>query len=247
MTVMQQPPKPSADLSQTVEDYLRTILLFKESRAGISQQSLRERFGVSLPTVSSTLKRLEREGLIYRDGRHHVQLSPLGQIAAESVMRRNRLVERFLHQILKVPFADLAGEADRIEHTVTPRVERSLYLLLDRPTTCPHGNSIEFTGEDEPSDAALAAFRSGRVTITRILELAVADADFVQWLERHELTPGNHFSIDRQASGHTVLIREGRRVCLPAPAGELIMARDSSESDSQDFETHHPAQMRSES
>lgn len=212
-----------APLSHAVEDYLRTVLLLQEHGIQPSLPRIRELLGVSLSTVSSTLKRLEREGLLYRDSKHYVKLAVMGNLAAECVMRRNRLVERFLYDVLHVPFADLAHEADRIEHTISPRMERHLVLLLDHPETCPHGNPIH-PGTPAP-DSRLAAFRFGRIEITRVLEVVTQDINFMRWMESHGLLPGRRFEVIGCSSARLLLSDSHGVIAVPRPAAELLMAR----------------------
>jgi DtxR family Mn-dependent transcriptional regulator len=210
------------NLSQAVEDYLRTILLLEEHSITPTLQHIRELLGVSLATVSGTLKRLERESLLYRDEKHRVHLTPVGKVAAQCVMRRNRLVERFLYDVLQVPLADLAGEANRMEHAVSPRLERHLYLLLERPIVCPHGNPID--PDAVSNDSRLASFRFGRIEITRVLEAVASDRGFMTWMESRGVLPGRRFQVVGSSNSRIVLADDDGTVGVPRPAAELIMA-----------------------
>ncbi len=235
------------ELSQAVEDYLRTILLLQEHSIAPTLQRIRELLGISLATVSGTLKRLEREHLLYRDTRHRVHLTPVGLIAAECVMRRNRLVERFLYDVLHVPLADIAHEANRMEHAISPRTERHLFLLLDRPQTCPHGNPIE--ADRESPGSRLASFRFGHIEITRVLEAVATDSGFMGWLEANEVLPGRRFEVVGSSGGRIVLAGEGspKTIGVPRPAGELIMASFATDFESPDAKKPVPRRERTAS
>ena len=215
------------ELSHSVEDYLRSVLLLEEHSIAPTPQRLREILGVALATISGTLKRLEREGLLYRGDKHRVHLTPVGRVAASCVMRRNRLVERFLSDVLHVPFAEIAIEANRMEHAISPATERQLYLLLGRPQTCPHGNAIE--SETPARGARLASFRFGRIEVVRVLEAVAMDTSFMAWLDTHGVLPGCSFEIVGNSSARILLAGESGTVAVPGPAAELIMARFASD------------------
>jgi DtxR family Mn-dependent transcriptional regulator len=224
-TVVADEPR---DLSPAVEDYLRTILLLQEHSIAATPQRLREFLGLALPTISGSLKRLEREGLLYRGEKHRIHLTPLGRLAAGCVMRRNRLVERFLYDVLHVPFSDLAHEADRMEHAISPATEHHLYRLLGRPKTCPHGNPIE---PDHPAQGArLASFRFGRIEIVRVLEAVATDAGFMSWVEANALMPGRRFEVVGNSSGRIAVAGKDGTIAVSRPAAELIMASFAADS-----------------
>ena len=222
MESQQVMPAEAQNLSQAAEDYLRTILLLEEHNIAPTLQHIRDLLGVSLATVSGTLKRLEREHLLFRDARHRVNLTPVGKIAAECVMRRNRLVERFLYDVLHLSLPDVAREANRMEHAITARTERQLFKLLELPETCPHGNPIRPDGHQAGS--RLASFRFGQIEIVRVLEAVATDTGFMGWLENNQVLPGQQFEVLGSSSGRIVLGNSERTIGVPRPAAELIMA-----------------------
>lgn len=224
VTVSKLSDRESLNLTSATEDCLHALLLLRDHGLRTSLRSMSELLGVSRPTLHIQSRRLEREGLVYRDEKHSLHLSVLGSIAAECVMRRNRLVERFLFDILHVPFTDLAQEANRMEHTISARTERHLTRILGNPQTCPHGNPI--AGGVLPGGSRLAAFRFGQIEIVGVPEVVIRDTSFMTWLDRHGLRPGRQFEVASGGMDRTVLAGEdGTRVMVPRPAGELITAR----------------------
>ena len=103
---------------------------------------LAEKFRVAPPTVTETLKRMTRDGLVEMDGKRQVTLTPLGVERAEAVLRRHRLTERFLVDMLGMQWHQVHEEACRLEHYISGAVAERVLTTLNQPTTCPHGNPI---------------------------------------------------------------------------------------------------------
>src|SRR6185312_9852538 len=131
-----------AERSPAVEDYLETIYELEESGIPPMRARLVERLKVSAPTVSETVARLEREGLLQLDEQKLLRLTERGRLAATGVMRRHRLAERLLVDILDVPWHQVHEEAHRLEHAISETLEPYLVSVLGDPGTCPHGNPI---------------------------------------------------------------------------------------------------------
>jgi DtxR family Mn-dependent transcriptional regulator len=131
-----------ASRSPAVEDYLETIFELEEAGIPAMRARLVERLGVSAPSVSETVARLEREGLLSLDPKRVVRLTDRGRHAATSVMRRHRLAERLLVDVLGVPWHQVHEEAHRLEHAISDNLEPYLVAALGDPGTCPHGNPI---------------------------------------------------------------------------------------------------------
>ncbi len=129
-------------LSATVEEYLETIYNLSMEDEPVIGARLAERFHVSAPTVTEMLKRLVRDGYIEMDNKRHVTLTEAGDKAAEAVLRRHRLTERFLVDMLGMQWHEVHEEACRLEHFISGAVESRVIASLNNPTTCPHGNPI---------------------------------------------------------------------------------------------------------
>src|SRR6185503_15852205 len=140
---------------------------------------LKERKGVSAPTAWATLKRMERDGLIHIVQGHQIELSDEGREQAESIIRRHMLAERLLTDILKLDWADVHDEAHKMEHAISPLIEKQILTLLDNPETCPHGNPIPgLAALNPPVTQTLRRAAEGEtVLINNIAEHAEDDAD----------------------------------------------------------------------
>ncbi|WP_294180007.1 metal-dependent transcriptional regulator [uncultured Schumannella sp.] len=159
------------DLVDTTEMYLRTILDLEEEAIVPLRARISERLGHSGPTVSQTIARMERDGLVRVEGDRHLELTPTGRTRALHVMRKHRLAERLLADVIGLDWAYVHDEACRWEHVMSEQVERRLLEILDHPTESPYGNPIPAL--DELGDTPAGRFLEG---VTSIVD-AVADAD----------------------------------------------------------------------
>ncbi|MEL0001235.1 MAG: metal-dependent transcriptional regulator, partial [Acidimicrobiaceae bacterium] len=141
------------------EEYCETIYELGEDDLDVIQARIAERMEVSRPAVSEMVKRLEAEGLI-ESGRK-IALTEKGMHLAETVVRRHRLAECFLTDILGLSWADAHQEAGKWEHVISPTVEKAMMARLNDPTTCPHGNPIPGSGYEAPALVALDSIEVG--------------------------------------------------------------------------------------
>src|SRR5690625_2418040 len=130
------------DLVDTTEMYLRTIYDLEEEGVTPLRARIAERLEQSGPTVSQTVSRMERDGLVRVAGNRHLELTETGRALAVSVMRKHRLAERLLVDIIGLPWEEVHAEACRWEHVMSDDVERRLVKVLNNPTTSPFGNPI---------------------------------------------------------------------------------------------------------
>jgi DtxR family Mn-dependent transcriptional regulator len=151
------------DLVDTTEMYLRTILDLEEEGIVPLRARISERLGHSGPTVSQTIGRMERDGLVVVEGDRHLVFTKAGRSRAMHVMRKHRLAERLLADVIGLDWAYVHDEACRWEHVMSEQVERRLIELLDHPTESPYGNPIP--GLDELGDAPAGRFLEGVVNI----------------------------------------------------------------------------------
>ena len=126
----------------TVEEYLEAILNMASEGKMVLGARLAERLQVSPPTVTATLKRMKRDDLITTNGKEGTSLTEKGMKLAIGIVRRHRLAERLLMDILKIPWYETHQEACLLEHAMSERVVERLYEVLGKPTICPHGNPI---------------------------------------------------------------------------------------------------------
>lgn len=174
------------------EEYSETIFELAEDGIDVIQARIAERLMVSRPAVSEMIKRMDREGLVTVDGRGAITLTPAGRSLATTVVRRHRLAERFLTDILKLGWASAHHEAGRWEHVISPVVEQALFEILDDPTTCPHGNPIPGSAYTEPDPSmTLREVEAGATFVVhRIPEELEFQAGQLEYLEKAGLIPG---------------------------------------------------------
>ena len=161
------------DLVDTTEMYLRTIYDLEEEGVVPLRARIAERLEQSGPTVSQTVSRMERDGLLRVAGDRHLQLTEKGRNLAISVMRKHRLAERLLVDIIGLPWEEVHAEACRWEHVMSEDVERRLVAVLDNPTVSPFGNPIPglgLLGLSEEND------RHSEADLVRLTELPVGDS-----------------------------------------------------------------------
>lgn len=174
------------------EEYSETVYELAEDGVEVIQARIAERLEVSRPAVSEMIRRMQREGLVKVDADAHISLTDEGEQIATTVVRRHRLAERFLTDILKLNWADAHHEAGRWEHVISPVVEQAMMEVLHDPNTCPHGNPIPGTDYVAPADAKPLAEvgARGAFTVERIPEELEFEAGQLEFLEQSGLMPG---------------------------------------------------------
>jgi DtxR family Mn-dependent transcriptional regulator len=155
------------DLVDTTEMYLRTILDLEEEHIVPLRARISERLGHSGPTVSQTIARMERDGLVRVEGDRHLEFTPDGRSKAIHVMRKHRLAERLLADVIGLDWAYVHDEACRWEHVMSEQVERRLLEMLDHPTESPYGNPIP--GLEELGDAPAPRFMDGVINLVELV------------------------------------------------------------------------------
>lgn len=203
-----------SDLIDTTEMYLRTIFELEEEGVVPLRARIAERLSQSGPTVSQTVARMERDGLVVVSGDRHLELTAFGRATATRVMRRHRLAECLLVDVLKLPWEDVHAEACRWEHVMSEMVERRLLEVLGHPTVSPYGNPIPGLDELEPDTAHEEVDASRliplpdaveptprRVIVRRIAEPLQDDAAAIATLRRIGAVPGAVVMIRRGHGG----------------------------------------------
>src|SRR5262249_26087770 len=187
----------AVEASTVVEEYCETIYNMSMEGDAVIGARLAEKFRVAPPTVTETLKRLVRDGLVEMDGRRQVTLTAKGIELAEAVLRRHRLTERFLVDMLGMQWHEVHEEACRLEHYISGAVEQRVMTALDHPTTCPHGNPIPGyvasarTYLADRGAVRLLAVEPGReVAILCVSEVVEDEETLIAYLYERGLTPG---------------------------------------------------------
>src|SRR5918999_4398731 len=215
---MTQPSPDLRLLNPASKEYLEAIYELEEEGRRILQARIGERLGLAPATVSEGMKRLVSEGYITVEGARDISLTEEGRVVAEALVRRHRLAERMLTDILAIPWHLCHHQAEDWEKVMTPEVEEAIFARLEGEPTCPHGNPIPGADSAIPwSDLkAVADLRPAETArLTRLLEDIELDSDVLRYLEEHELMPGNDLTLlDRGPDGTLTLEVNGRRVAL---------------------------------
>ena len=201
-----------------VEEYLETIFALEEEGIPVIQARLAERLGKAAPSVSEMLDRLEADDLIVRSARQ-ITMTDKGAILAASVVRKHRLAERLLVDIIGLDWDKAHVEAGRWEHVISDDVEAHLVVLLGNPTTCPHGNPIPGVEPVGPEQRRLADAQPGdRIRLERITESVEHDTASLTYLGDHGLTPGTTALIQARAPDGTLTLVVGDAAIALGPA-----------------------------
>ena len=201
-----------------LEEYLEAIHELGEEGMVVIQARLAERLGHSAPAVSEMMKRLRDEGYVVMRGRS-LLLTAQGRSRAESVVRKHRLAERLLTDIIGLPWEKPHLEAGRWEHVISDEVEARLVEILGHPTTCPHGNPIPGSGGREPVLTTLADSRRGdHVRLERVTEQVEIDLDSLAYLSAHGFVPGTEATVSSRAPDGTLILDVGARSIALGPA-----------------------------
>lgn len=217
-------PPETTSLSATIQDYLSLIYVMERDLEPVVGSHLAELLGVTPPTVTNTLKRMTRDGLITmnKDGTH---LTDTGWEAARVIMRRHMLMEWMMSKTL--PWSKLHSEAHQLEHAISAMTETALMEQLGRPQTCPHGNPLPGCEEAVADWIPLTEIPLGeKIIIRRIHELAEENAQLLAYLETKCILPGTRADVTEILPfNQTITIEvEGQPVMLGNTAARYIYA-----------------------
>ena len=223
-------PYESPEWHPAFEEYCETIFELAEDDLEVIQARIADRLDVSRPAVSEMIRRLQAEGLV-EEGKGTIRLTAAGHSLAVTVVRRHRLAERFLTDILGLSWADAHQEAGKWEHIISPAVEQAMVRVLEDPTTCPHGNPIPGSGYDPPEMVALDALEVGHsFTVRRIPEELEFQPGMLEFLESAGVTPGAEGQVvARSPDGTVTLSVSGSPVGLSGYATSRILASASAD------------------
>jgi DtxR family Mn-dependent transcriptional regulator len=215
--------------------YLRTILELEEEGVTPLRARIAERLHQSGPTVSQTVARMERDNLLTVHGDRHLELTPQGRHRAVAVMRKHRLAELLLVNVIGLEYESAHAEACKWEHVMSDEVERKVYELLGRPHVSPYGNQIPGLSEldagaapdvAEPLSSLASIPSSGAVVVRRISEQLQKDQNLIHRLHEAGVEPGAAVTITR--SGTSVgLTHGGMTVEIPAAMAGLVFVSAS--------------------
>ena len=206
------------NLNPASKEYLEAVYELKEEGQRVLQARIGERLGLAAATVSEGVKRLISEGHVTVSPSREIELTENGQVLAEALVRRHRLAERMLVDILGIQWHLCHEQAEDWEKVMTPEVEEAILAKLEGDPTCPHGNPIPGTTSAIPwsdlrSVASMAPGESGR--LKRLLEDVELDHAVLRFLEEHKLIPGHDLTLVEIAPDQTRTLEvEGEKVAL---------------------------------
>jgi DtxR family Mn-dependent transcriptional regulator len=204
--------------------YLKAIFALRSAGEQATTSAIADRVGVSPPSVSAMLKRLEAEGLVARPRVRQVELTDSGRQAALLIVRRHRLLETFLHQVLEVPWDEAHTEAERLEHAVSDALEDRIDRLLGFPGRDPHGDPIppKDGGHDESWGPDLRSAPPGSTFLVE--RVSDRDPEALRYLGRLAIGPGVRLTVLEHApfAGPTWVEVAGERHALGVPLARLV-------------------------
>ena len=224
------------DLVDTTEMYLRTIYDLEEEGVTPLRARIAERLEQSGPTVSQTVARMERDGLLLVAGDRHLELTAKGRNLAVAVMRKHRLAERLLVDIIGLDWENVHAEACRWEHVMSEEVERRLVVVLKNPTTSPYGNPIpglDELGVDKPADngevlVRLTDIPTGKptaVVVRRLAEHIQTDPEVIGQLREAGVVPDARVTVETKSGLVTISVPGHEEFDLPDEMAHAVAVK----------------------
>ena len=215
--------------SEPVEMYLQAIYRLKETEGSARTGAVAASLGVSMGAVTNTLASLEKQGFVRREPYRGVELTPRGESVALRVLRRHRLAERLLTEVLGMKWSEVHELACRLEHAMTDDVAEALERVLKNPKTCPHGNPIPTTA-GKIREARVESLNSLRPAQEGVFERIVGEkTDLLRYLASLGLVPGVSVRVEEKApfNGPIIVNVRGSRYALGQQVASLIRVRRS--------------------
>jgi DtxR family Mn-dependent transcriptional regulator len=201
------------------EEYLQILFWLQEAGLPMTGANVARAMQLSAPTVHEMIGRLERDGYITRGADRAIAFTPQGAEHAEGIVRRHRLIERFLTDVLGVPWDEVHEEAERLEHAMSPVLEERMLAAIGDARTCPHGHPLE-AGARLPG-VPLADVEVG--ASVRVLRFENEAEDLLRYLKASGIEPGMEATLADRGPEHVELRAEdGRRIGLTASVAETV-------------------------
>ena len=201
------------------EEYLQSLFWLQEAGLPMTGANVARAMQLSAPTVHEMVGRLERDGYITRDKEKTIAFTTAGAERAEEIVRRHRMIERFLTDVLGVPWDDVHEEAERLEHAMSPVLEERMRAAIGNAKTCPHGHPI--VAGARLSGVPLADVEVG--ASVRVLRFENEAEELLHYLKASGLEPGLEGSIASRDEEEVVLeASDGRRCVLTRSVAETV-------------------------
>ncbi len=201
-----------------MREYLEVIYYLSTRSEPVIAARLAEWMRVTAPTVTNIVKRMEEKAYITRDARGEISLTHEGYEVAENVVKRHRILERFLVDIMGIPWHMIHEEAVRLEPALSPLMEERIEALVSDATTCPHGNPIPGRGVNYKGTRRLSeAVVGGQFTLRRITEEAEEDTELMRYIQQSGIVPGSTFTITGSSPAFGVTLARGENTITVSP------------------------------
>jgi DtxR family transcriptional regulator, Mn-dependent transcriptional regulator len=213
--------------SHTIEEYLEAIYSLSCEGQEVIGARLAEALHVSPPTVTATLQRMVRDGLVSLGDRKEINLTAQGQQTVEKIVRRHRLSERLLVDVLGMDWHEVHDEACRLEHAISDQLEQRLVALLGDPETCPHGNPIPGKQRNAGERRLVDAKEGESLTLHRVAQSGETEPGLLLYLEERGLTPGVRLEVIETApfNGPIVVQLDDRKIPLGRELAAMVWVR----------------------
>lgn len=202
--------------SEAVEMYLETVYRLRETEGTARTSAIAQSLGISMGAVTNTLTSLERHGLVRRKRYRGVELTPRGEVIALRVLRKHRLAERLLTEVLGMKWSEVHEVACRLEHAITDDVARAVQTLLKNPRSCPHGNPIpNETGKFKKTGTEpLSVLKPTQEAV--LVSIAPESSTLLRYLASLGLIPGVRLQVEEKApfNGPLIVNMRGSRYAL---------------------------------
>ena len=215
--------------SSTVENYLKALYQAQaasEEKALVPMGQLAATVGVAPGTATTMIKALAESGLVEYEPYLGVRLSPAGTKLAALVLRRHRLIEQFLVEVVGMSWADVHDDAEQLEHVVSDRLIERMDAMLGHPSVDPHGDPIPTADGDMESRRYHSLMTCPLRTPVKVTRVADQDAGFLRFVEAQELKPGRSIQVEaRDPVADCVLVRTGgkRRITIGTKAAAKLL------------------------
>jgi DtxR family Mn-dependent transcriptional regulator len=207
-----------AQATPAEEEYLQTLFWLQEAKLPMTGANVARAMQLSAPTVHEMVGRLERDGYITRDEEKSISFTESGAEHAEGIVRRHRLIERFLTDVLGIPWHEVHEEAERLEHAMSPVLEERMLAAIGNAKTCPHGHPIEVGSRIE--GVPLADAPEGATV--RILRFENEAEDLLLYLKESGIEPGLEGTLAASDEDEVVVEADGRQRAVTRSVAETV-------------------------
>ena len=207
-----------ADVTVAEEEYLQTLFWLQEAGLPMTGANVARAMQLSPPTVHEMIGRLERDGYITRAGDKSISFTGSGAEHAEGIVRRHRLIERFLTDVLGIPWDEVHEEAERLEHAMSPVLEERMLAAIGNARTCPHGHPI--SSADRIAGVPLADVEPG--ASVRVVRFENEAEDLLHYLKDAGMRPGLEGVVASSDETRVAVEAAGRRVTVTRSVAETV-------------------------